>query len=53
MQSQRYSVDNDDNMMCASVWFIFFGGYFDVTTCYIWDGHVITRREFELSTYGP
>ena len=43
MEQCKVDDDNDDNMMCGSVWYIY-GGYFNVMACDIQEGHVTTRR---------
>ena len=38
-------VVNIDDVMHVSMWFDFFGGFFNVKTYDIWKGHVTTMRE--------
>ena len=45
IQTQYCNIDNNDNMMCASMWFEFLVGYFNVKTCDIWEVNMTTRRE--------
>jgi hypothetical protein len=57
IQSQHCNNDNNDNndnnynnynndyMMHTSMWFAFFGGYFDVKTCDIWERNMRARSE--------
>ena len=40
---------NDDNVVCAtSVWLKSFLVYFNVNTCDIWEGHVITKGDIQI-----
>ena len=37
--------DSNDTVICASLWFEFFGGLPNVKIRDIWEGNVTTRRE--------
>ena len=45
-QSQHCNHDDNysnDNVICMSLWFEFFGGYFNVKTFDIWEGNATPR----------